>query len=521
MTPSSTTKLIQNIINNTPVPPVSQKYIPVLSPSTSKPIASVALSNQQDVETAVESSKAAFQKWSSLTTKSRTAILLKFHSLIQKHSQELASLIVQENGKNITEALADVAKGNETVEYACSLPQLSQGKRLHVSASSSLFGSPIYCHDTRKPLGVVASVVPFNFPFMVPMWTLPIALVMGNTVILKPSEKVPLTLYKTMELLKEAGVPDGVVNVVQGTKECVEALIDHEDVKAVTFVGSSPIAKLVKERCNALNKRCTALGGAKNHLVALSDCDVNDTARDVVVSSMGCAGQRCMAASVLLLVGENPQLLDKIVEKAQAIELGTTAGKLGPVIDEASYNKISKYVNEAEAMGAKILVDGRSWMKDKECDGGFYMGPTIILHSSKDDAAMKEEIFGPVLSIYQTSSWTDAIEIENSNPFGNAACVYTCNGGSAEWFLERFNASMLGVNIGIPVPREPFSFGGLYGTKSKYGDMDITGDGAMEFFSNRIKVTTKWIVPKVDGGEDENPVKKAKITDAANFAGTM
>lgn len=439
--------------------------------------------------------------------------MLKFHSLVKDHAQELAELIVQENGKNIVEALADVAKGNETVEYACSLPQLAQGKTLKVS-------SAVNCMDRRDPLGVVASIVPFNFPFMVPMWTMPIALVMGNTMVLKPSEKVPLTMYRTVELLKEAGVPDGVVNLVQGGRDAVEAIIDHPDVSAVTFVGSSPIAKVVASRCNTLQKRCTALGGAKNHLVALPDCDLEETARDIVVSSAGCAGQRCMAASVLLLVGEGAkqdQLLDLVVEKAKAIEKGVGKGQLGPVIDQASFEKIHGYIEDAEKSGAEILLDGRSW----NCaEGkGNWVGPTIIKHHSKDDKAMKEEIFGPVLSVYTTSSWTEAIEIENSNPFGNAACIYTSNGGYAEWFTHKFRASMLGVNVGIPVPREPFSFGGLYGTRSKYGDMDITGDGAMEFFSNRIKVTTKWIVPKIDdsmvNGSANAPV------DQANFAGTM
>lgn len=518
-------KKINNIINGKQAAPLIEKYLPVLSPSTSQPIASVAISTKPDVESAVASSKTAFQSWSKLTVKSRASIMLKFHSLVQTHARELAELIVQENGKNITEALADVAKGNETVEYACSLPQLSQGRTLQVSSAVS-------CRDRRDPLGVIASIVPFNFPFMVPMWTMPIALVMGNTMILKPSEKVPMTMYRTMELLKEAGVPDGVVNVVQGGKEAVESIIDHPDVSAITFVGSSPIAKLISDRCHTLHKRCVALGGAKNHLVALPDCDMEDTVRDIVVSSAGCAGQRCMAASVLLLVNDsdnsngkfNAELMKKIVEKAAQLKKGVGPGQLGAVIDQASYDKIHKYIGEAEANGAEILLDGRSWTDAN--NNGCWVGPTIIKHSSKDDAAIKEEIFGPVLSVYVASSWAEVIQIENTNPFGNAACIYTSNGGYAEYFTRRFRAAMLGVNVGIPVPREPFSFGGLYGTRSKYGDMDITGDGAMEFFSNRIKVTTKWIVPKVDEDVDvitngHSSSASAGPVDQANFAGTM
>eukprot|EP00546_Thalassionema_frauenfeldii_P009531 CAMPEP_0178908708 /NCGR_PEP_ID=MMETSP0786-20121207/8074_1 /TAXON_ID=186022 /ORGANISM="Thalassionema frauenfeldii, Strain CCMP 1798" /LENGTH=480 /DNA_ID=CAMNT_0020580643 /DNA_START=85 /DNA_END=1527 /DNA_ORIENTATION=- len=450
-----------------------------------------------------------------VTSPSRASIMLKFHSLVNENAQELAELIVKENGKNLKEALADVAKGNETVEYACSLPQLIQGKTLRVS-------SEVMCQDRRDPLGVIASIVPFNFPLMVPMWTLPIALVTGNTVVLKPSEKVPMTMMRVAELLKDSGVPDGVFNMVQGTKETVESLIDHPDVKAITFVGSSPVASIVAERCRSMNKRVTALGGAKNHLIALPDCEIEGASSDIVVSYAGCAGQRCMAASVLLLVGQgtNQQaLLDAVVAKAASIEAGTGPGQMGPVIDGASLKKIQSHIEESVAGGAKLLLDGRSWtksMQERE-GGGNWVGPTILLHTNPNDRTMKEEVFGPVLSVYQVASWKEAIDIENSNPFGNAAAIYTTNGGHADWFTSRFRASMLGVNIGIPVPREPFSFGGLYGTKSKFGDMDITGDGAIEFFTNRIKISSRWPIPNVEGyvsGE-------ALVEDTANFAGTM
>lgn len=397
-----------------------------------------------------------------------------------------------------------MAKGNETVEYACSLPQLAQGRSLRVSGN-------VDCLDRRDPLGVVACIVPFNFPFMVPMWTVPIALVMGNTVVLKPSEKVPMTMFRVAELFERAGFPAGVFNMVQGTREAVEAIIDHPTVKAVTFVGSSPVAKIVSSRCRALAKRCIALGGAKNHLVALPDCEIEGASSDICVSFAGCAGQRCMAASVLMTVGKQEELLSKLVEKAKALQPGNGPGELGPVIDTASYNKIISYIEDAEKSGAKILLDGRPWKKES----GNWVGPTIILHNSPNDKTMKEEVFGPVLSVYEASSWEEAIEIENANPFGNAASIYTTNGGSADWFLSRFRAGMLGVNIGIPVPREPFSFGGLYGTLSKYGDMDITGDGGMEFFSNRIKVTSKW--PTLKRSRDEVEGRK----DSANFAGQM
>jgi len=497
---------INNYIGGKFVPPSTGKYMSVISPETSKEIAKVGISSKDDVEAAVTAAKEAFPSWSGMTIKARTSIMLKFHALIREHAKELAEIIVKENGKNITEALADVAKGNETVEWACSLPQLAQGNILRVSGQ-------VTCEDRRDPLGVVASIVPFNFPFMVPMWTMPIALVTGNVVILKPSEKVPMTMHRVADLLAEAGFPPGVVNMVQGTREAVESIIDHPDVRAITFVGSSPVAKLVAERSRSLNKRVTALGGAKNHLVALSDCEVEGAASDITVSFAGCAGQRCMAASVLLLVGENNALLDSVVEKASKIEPGTGPGRLGPVIDEASYNKIMSYIEDAEKSGAKMLLDGRSWKKD---DGGCWVGPTIILHNSSQDKTIREEVFGPVLSVYVASSWEEAIQIENSNPFGNAASIYTTNGGSAQWFCGRFRAAMLGVNIGIPVPREPFTFGGLYGTESKYGEMDITGEGGMEFFTNRIKISSKWPVSVPTPAVQMNGTH-----DAANFAGSM
>ena len=389
-----------------------------------------------DVAIAVEAASQAFPQWSSLTIKARASLMLKFHALVQAHATELAELIVLENGKNVVEALADVAKGNETVEWACSLPQLAQGNILKVS-------SEVSCEDRRVPLGVIASIVPFNFPLMVPMWTVPIALVLGNTVVLKPSEKVPLTMRRVAELFKEAGFPDGVFNMVQGTKETVEALMDHPDVKAVTFVGSSPVAQAVASRCRTLNKRVTALGGAKNHLVALPDCEVDGASSDICVSFAGCAGQRCMAASVLLLVGPQDELLHQLVDKASKLQPGKGPGQVGPVIDGTSYNKVLSYIDDAETNGVKILLDGRSWKQET----GHWIGPTILLHESSADKAIKEEIFGPVLSVFICKSWEEAIAIENANPFGNAASVYTTNGGNSEWFTSKFRASMLGVNV--------------------------------------------------------------------------
>lgn len=325
--------------------------------------------------------------------------------------------------------------------------------------------------------------------------------------VLKPSEKVPSTVNRMIELMVEAGVPANVVQIVHGQVEPVTSICDHPGVAAMTFVGSSRVAEIVAKRCHSINKKVLALGGAKNHLVSLADCNAEMASRDIVASFSGCAGQRCMAASVLLTVGHQQDLLDKLVARAGAIEPGTKQGNMGAVIDAAAKERILRYINEAEEAGAKILLDGRSWA---EREKGNWVGPTIILHSSADEPAMKDEIFGPVLSVLEVETFAEAIKIENGNPHGNAASIYTSVGAHAEWFTGRFRAGMIGVNIGIPVPREPYSFGGMEGTLSKFGSHDITGDGAVEFFTRRRKITTKWTVPSGAG-----------TVDLANFDGRM
>ena len=479
-------KTVNNWVGGISLPPANGEYMDVTSPATGKVIARVAVSSAADVNIAVQKAGEAQPAWAALTIKARAAKMMRLHALIEEHADELADLVVLEHGKTKAEALASVAKGNETVEYACSLPQLAQGKMLQVSRG-------VTCQDLREPVAqrgsCVVSIVPFNFPIMVAMWTTPIALTMGNTIVVKTSEKVPLTMMRVAELIKEAGVPDGVFSIINGTAEAVNALCDHPKVAAVTFVGSSRVAKLVHARCSALNKRVLALGGAKNHLVALNDCDVEQTAADIVSSFAGCAGQRCMAASVLLTVGHHQKLLDAVVERAKLLQPGQGSGfVMGPVIDAEARDRIVGYIDRAEQAGAKILLDGRSWTARE----GSWVGPTVILHSSRTDEALHDEIFGPVISVLEVGSNEEALEIENASPYGNAACIYTRDGAAAEFFALRFRAGMCGVSCGVPVPREPYSFGGMYGTLSKFGDFDITGDGGMEFFSTRRKITTKW-----------------------------
>lgn len=489
---------------------VNRDTVPCVNPATGEVLAQVPLSTKDDVDDAVKHGLEAFEVWSNMTIKQRTIIMFKFHALVNEHAEELANIIVKENGKNFTEAMADVAKGNETTDWACGLTDKAAGRKLEVSRG-------ITCEEQRRPLGVVAAIVPFNFPLMVPFWTIPISLTMGNCVILKPSEKVPMTMQRVIELFIMAGVPPGVIQVVHGAVDVVQSMCKHPKISAVTFVGSSKVAGIVAESCRANNKRFLALGGAKNHLVALQDADPTMAARDITASFAGCAGQRCMAASVLIVVGENKTLLDQLVEAAGKLQPGQAAGEVGPVIDGLAKKRILDYINDAENnCGAKVLLDGRSWASR---DKGFWVGPTILLHKNKTDKALLEEIFGPVLSVIQVDTYEEALAMENANPYGNAASVYTEKGANAEWFIKRFRAAMLGVNIGIPVPREPFSFGGLYGTASKFGDCDVTGDGAMEFFSNRIKITSKW---SSNYGANTIGVKRAAdVVDKANFDGKM
>lgn len=315
------------------------------------------------------------------------------------------------------------------------------------------------------------------------MWTVPIALTAGNCVILKPSEKVPLTMARTAELLTEAGVPPGAFQMVQGDAEVANALCDHKGIAALTFVGSSHVAELVHARARQAGKKVIALGGAKNHLVAAPDCKIDMTAADIVASFAGCSGQRCMAASVLVTIGEQPKLLEAVVAKARALGRGQDGGCVGPVIDPISRDRIVRIITDAEKAGATVVLDGRQW----SCDGqaGTWVGPTVLLFPPhmRGHEALTAEIFGPVLAVIPAKDAKEALEIENADPHGNAACIYTQSGATADYFSRRFGAAQVGINIGVPVPREPFSFGGLEGSRSKFGEHDITGEGGMNFFT--------------------------------------
>jgi methylmalonic acid semialdehyde dehydrogenase len=481
---------LQNFINGAYVDvPDDRPTVPVTNPADGSVIGQVPQSTKEDVDEAVKIAAAAQAKWGAQTYKARVQCLFKLKALMEERQDEIVQIIKEEHGKNVAEGKASLLKGIETLEWATSLPQMAAGRYLEVSQGIS-------CREVRDPLGVVAAIVPFNFPVMVPFWTVPIAIGCGNAVVLKPSEKVPLTMTFLAKLFKQAGVPDGIFQIVHGVKPTVDALIEHPTVKAVSFVGTSRVAKLVADKARVLNKRALCLGGAKNHLCVLPDANYDMCTTDIMNSFAGSTGQRCMAASVCVMVGPEEKFklfMDLLVKKASALQAGQEPGQVGPVIDQASKDKILRYINEAESRdGAQVLVDGRGWAAARP--KGFWVGPTILWHGSPQDAACREEIFGPVLSMLRVDTFDEAIAIENSNPYGNAACIYTSVGQHSEYFLNRFSAAMLGVNIGVPVPREPFSFGGM--NDSSFATSDITGDGAMEFFTQRKKITQKWVPPQ-------------------------
>jgi malonate-semialdehyde dehydrogenase (acetylating) / methylmalonate-semialdehyde dehydrogenase len=470
---------VQNYINGQFVPPYSPRALDVISPVDGTLLSKVPMSTAKDLADAVKAAKAAFPAWSKTPIKERVQVFFRYKFLLEKYTKDLADLCSEENGKTYGESLAEIEKCIELTEFACSLPQLITGEVLEVSKG-------VECRTEHVPLGVVASIVPFNFPAMVPNWTIPNAIALGNCMIVKPSEKVPLSCGRIAQLLKEAGLPDGVFNIVHGDVEIVEAICDHPGIEAVSFVGSTKVAKIVYQRATSNYKRCLALGGAKNHLMVLPDAIPGMTAQNVAASMSGCAGQRCMAASAMVGVGNVDHIIDKICEEAKKIVPGET---LGAVISKESKERIEKYITEAEQQGAKVLVDGRhTTVKGKE--NGTYVGPTVIDYVKPDMAVAREEIFGPVISIMRTNTVDEALAIENASPYGNAASVFTQNGGMARYIIDRASAGMIGVNVGVPVPREPFSFGGW--NESKFGVGDITGKSSIEFWTKLKKSTTKW-----------------------------
>jgi malonate-semialdehyde dehydrogenase (acetylating)/methylmalonate-semialdehyde dehydrogenase len=456
----------------------SPPFLDVLNPSDASLLSRVPLGGEAEVDRAVAAARRAFSEWAATPIKERAQVFYRYRALLERHLHELSGLITEEHGKLPAEADAEVLKAMELCEFACSLPQLVLGEVQEVSRG-------VECRLEHHPLGVVASINPFNFPSMVPHWTFPNAIMLGNTFIMKPSELVPLSAGRTAELLRDAGLPAGVFNVVHGGREAAIAICDHPGIEAVTFVGSTGVAQEVYRRGTAALKRMLTLGGAKNHVIVMPDADLELTASGVLGAMSGCSGQRCMAASVMLAVSATDRIIGRLVELARGMAPGRD---LGPVITREAKERIERYISEALEAGASILVDGRAaTVTGKET--GFYVGPTVLDHVRPDMRIAQEEVFGPVLAIIRAEDLDEALGVENASPYGNAASVFTQSDSDARRAAEQASAGMIGINVGVPVPREPFPFGGW--NQSKFGAGDITGRGSIEFWTKAKKITEK------------------------------
>ena len=455
----------------------------VHSPHTGGKIGSCTIASLDQVDKAIRLASEAQKEWGRLPAKERAKVLFKFREILIRDLDEISALKSAESGKTFEEGKAGLMKGIEVLEFAISIQNLDLGGRLEISRG-------VTCEYRREPLGVIANSTPFNFPAMVPMWNIPIALALGNAYVWKPSDKTPLTAIRIANALLEAGLPKGLFVVVQGGAKVVEAVIDHPLVKAIGFVGSTKVAKLVYTRGTALGKRVLALGGAKNHIVLLPDANPELTGVGISDSFTGCAGQRCMAASVLLAVGDAKGVdphIERIVRRAGSLELGKDMGAL---ITKAQVDFLRGAIDRAEKAGAKVLLDGRKAKAPKGKEGGNWLGPTVLDGIQPGTEAAEIELFGPILSIVRVPDLTSAMKIENSVEYGNACSVFTSSGPLADRVAREASTGMVGINVGVPVPREPFSFGGI--NASKFGHGDITGHQSLDFWSNIKKVTTKW-----------------------------
>jgi len=480
-------KTIGHWINGAHVTTLGATTSPVFNPATGAVQAELQLATAEQVNDVVAAAHAAFAHWSESSLSQRSKVLFTFREIMNRRMPELALAITDEHGKVVSDATGEVQRGLEVVEYACGLPTLLKGEYSdQVSGGVDLF-------SYRQPLGVVAGITPFNFPAMVPMWMFPVAIATGNTFILKPSERDPSASLLMAEMWKEAGLPDGVFNVIQGDASVVNALLDHPDVKAISFVGSTPIARSIHSRATANGKRVQALGGAKNHSIILPDADIDFAAKHLVAAAFGSAGERCMAISAAVTVGgiADP-LMARVAELAREVKVGSgrdAASEMGPVITAASKARIESLISSGEAQGATLAVDGRG-LSVAGHEEGFFVGPTLIDHVTTDMDVYREEIFGPVLSTVRTSSVDEAIALINANPYGNGTAIFTSSGEAARRFHREVQVGMIGINVPIPVPMAYYSFGGW--KDSLFGDHHMHGPEGVRFYTRAKVVTTRW-----------------------------
>ena len=478
----------------------SNKELPVFDPSTGEEIAKVVLSESQDFDKALESAKKSFTEWSKTTPLNRSRIISKYKDLIMKNIDKLSSTISKEHGKTIDDAKGSLIRGLEVVEFACGIPHLLKGE------FSQNVGTNIDSWSVRQPLGICAGITPFNFPDMVPMWMYPIAIACGNTFILKPSEKDPSCAIKLAELFSEAGLPDGVLNVINGNKIIVDLILDSKDVSAVSFVGSTPVAKYIYEKSAKNLKRVQALGGAKNHLVVMPDANLDQAVDGIIGAAYGSAGERCMAVSVAVAVGDiGNKLVDMIHQQTQKLKISPWTDKesdMGPLISKEHLEKVKNYINIGVKEGATLVADGRDY-KLQGYENGYFIGPSLFDNVKENMTIYKDEIFGPVLSVVRAKNYEEALNLINNHKLGNGASVYTSDGEVARNFTTNTKIGMVGINVPIPVPMAFHSFGGW--KQSLFGDHSMHGTEGVHFYTKLKTITSRWPKSIQDGPEFNMP----------------
>ena len=460
----------------------------VYNPSSGKVSKKIQLAKKETVEEAITSAQAAFPEWRNTPAAKRARVMFRFKELLEQNAEKICELIGEEHGKISHDAMGELQRGIENVEYACSAPEILKGEH------SKNVGQSIDCWSEFQPLGVVAGITPFNFPAMVPMWMYPLAIVCGNCFILKPSERDPSSTLYIAELLHEAGLPKGVLNVVNGNKEAVDTLLHDPRIEAVSFVGSTPIAEYIYSTATANGKRCQALGGAKNHAIVMPDADVDNTVNQLLGAAFGSSGERCMALSVAIVVGDETgnTFISKMREVMKNLKIGAytdSSNDFGPLITGEHRDKVTSYINSAEEQGATIVVDGRG-IKVKGYENGFFLGATLIDNVTQNMVSYKEEIFGPVLQVVRASNMQEAMDIINNHEYGNGTCIFTRDGEAARYFSDHIKVGMVGINIPLPVPVSYHSFGGW--KRSLFGDLFAYGPDGVRFYTRRKTITQRW-----------------------------
>jgi malonate-semialdehyde dehydrogenase (acetylating)/methylmalonate-semialdehyde dehydrogenase len=481
-------KKLNNFVDGKPSKSSTERFGDVYDPALGTVASLVPMSTTADVNVAVAAARRAFDGWSATPALRRARVLFRFKALLDEHLDELAGLVTSEHGKVLDDARGSVSRGIEVVEFACGIPQLLKGEY------SEQVGRGVDCWSLRQPLGVCAGAGPFNFPAMIPLWMAPVAIACGNTFVMKPSERVPSTAYRFAELWHEAGLPDGVFNVVNGDKEVVDALVDHADVVAVSLVGSTPTAESVYQRATRLGKRVQALGGAKNHMVIMPDADLEHVVDALMGAAYGSAGERCMAISVAVAVGPGTaeRLVEALIPRIKELRVGPGTQpnvEMGPLITKAHRDRVSKYVEQGEKEGAKLVVDGRGLRVPGHADG-FFIGGCLFDHVTPEMTIYQEEIFGPVLCIVRAPDLDSAISLVNAHRYGNGGAIFTSSGQAADEFFKRIQIGMVGINVSIPVPMAFHSFGGWKG--SLFGDHFMHGPEGVRFFTRMKTVTSRW-----------------------------